>query len=186
MNMYQLAGPGIVFTIISYLSSTFCALAITALELLGLWKIFVKMGEPGWKGIIPYYNMYVLFQKVWNVKKFWTYIISMCTAIIPYIIGIILTVIGAVFMAERNLSLRAGALVMLIIGVVFMLAAIGAVIFSLVVAFGAYKRLAHSFGKSTGFAWGLLLLSPIFLMILGFDKSQYVPLSNPNNYQQYQ
>ena len=33
------------------------------ISLAALWKIFVKMGEPGWKGIIPIYSQYVIFTK---------------------------------------------------------------------------------------------------------------------------
>jgi hypothetical protein len=40
-----------------------------------------------------------------------------------------------------------------------------------------YIKLAKAFGKSTGFAVGLILLSPIFFIMLGFDKSKY--LGNP-------
>ena len=34
-------------------------------------------------------------------------------------------------------------------------------------------KLAHSFKKSNGFAVGLILLQPIFLMILGFGQAKY-------------
>ena len=36
------------------------------------------------------------------------------------------------------------------------------------------NSLAKSFGKSTGFTVGLVLLAPIFYMILGFGKAEYV------------
>lgn len=39
---------------------------------------------------------------------------------------------------------------------------------------------ARAFGKSTGFAIGLILLSPIFLCILGFGKSEFVG-ANPKH-----
>jgi hypothetical protein len=35
-------------------------------------------------------------------------------------------------------------------------------------------KLAKSFGKSTGFAIGLIFLPTIFLLILGFDSSKYI------------
>lgn len=35
-------------------------------------------------------------------------------------------------------------------------------------------KLAKAFGKSTGFAIGLIFLSPIFLLILGFGDAKYV------------
>lgn len=37
-------------------------------------------------------------------------------------------------------------------------------------------KLAKSFGKGTGFAIGLILLEPIFLMILGFGDAKYKQL----------
>ncbi len=37
-----------------------------------------------------------------------------------------------------------------------------------------YFKLAKAFGQGTGFGFGLLFLSPIFMLILGFGSSQYV------------
>lgn len=37
----------------------------------------------------------------------------------------------------------------------------------------AYYKLALAFGKGTGFAIGLMFLSPIFQCILGFGKSEF-------------
>lgn len=34
------------------------------LVLIGLWFVFKKAGQPGWKGIIPIYNTYVLLKLV--------------------------------------------------------------------------------------------------------------------------
>ena len=33
---------------------------IIVVTLIGMWRIFEKAGEPGWKALIPYYNYYVL------------------------------------------------------------------------------------------------------------------------------
>lgn len=37
-------------------------LAILVITLVAMWKIFVKMGEPGWKGLIPIYNVFKIFE----------------------------------------------------------------------------------------------------------------------------
>jgi len=42
-----------------------------------------------------------------------------------------------------------------------------------IVALFVSLSLAKNFGKGTGFGIGLWLLSPIFLVILGFDSSKY-------------
>lgn len=38
------------------------ALVIAVISLVGMWKVFVKAGKPGWGAIIPIYNMYCLFE----------------------------------------------------------------------------------------------------------------------------
>ena len=37
-------------------------LALVVVSLIALWKIFVKMGEPGWKGLIPIYNIFKILE----------------------------------------------------------------------------------------------------------------------------
>jgi hypothetical protein len=37
-------------------------LAILVITLVAMWKIFVKLGEPGWKGLIPIYNVFKIFE----------------------------------------------------------------------------------------------------------------------------
>jgi len=47
---------------------TFSPFAISAwsvivlIEIIGLWKIFIKAGKPGWASIIPIYNIIVLLE----------------------------------------------------------------------------------------------------------------------------
>jgi len=38
-----------------------CA-AIAVVMIIGLWKVFVKAGQPGWAVLIPIYNSYILLQ----------------------------------------------------------------------------------------------------------------------------
>lgn len=40
-------------------------------------------------------------------------------------------------------------------------------------AFKSMIKLAHAYGKSTGFGVGLIFLEPIFMCILGFGDAQY-------------
>ena len=39
-------------------------LAVAILELVALWKIFAKAGQPGWAAIVPIYNFVVLFKVI--------------------------------------------------------------------------------------------------------------------------
>lgn len=45
---------------------------------------------------------------------------------------------------------------------------------NIIVMILAWVGVAKAFGKGTGFAIGLLLLSPIFVPLLGFSDAQYV------------
>lgn len=38
------------------------------LELVTAWKVFEKYGEPGWKGLVPFYSDIVEYDKVWEKK----------------------------------------------------------------------------------------------------------------------
>ena len=40
------------------------------LDVIGKWFMFVKMGEPGWKSIIPIYSDYIIFKNVWQSLYF--------------------------------------------------------------------------------------------------------------------
>lgn len=39
------------------------------------WRIMVKAGEPGWKGIIPVYNIYSLYKISWKTNMFWALLV---------------------------------------------------------------------------------------------------------------
>lgn len=98
-------------------------LVVSVLCIIGYCKIFSKAGEPWWGGIVPFYNMYLLFKIAWG--NGWLFLLML----IP--------VVGA------------------FVGLV------------------AYFKLCLAFGHGVGFFLGLLFLTPIFLMILGFDSSEY-------------
>ncbi len=40
----------------------FLSLALLVLTLIGYWKVFTKIGLPGWMGIIPFVNIYMIFK----------------------------------------------------------------------------------------------------------------------------
>ena len=103
-------------------------LAVAIVSIIAQWKIFTKAGKPGWAAIIPFYNMYTLFE-----------------------------------VAGMN-------------GWMFLLMLLPIV--NIVIMIMLYVNLAKSFGKSTGFAVGLIFLNFIFMLILGFGADQYVGNKN--------
>lgn len=40
----------------------FLSLALVVMTLIGYWKVFTKIGLPGWMGIVPFVNIYMLFK----------------------------------------------------------------------------------------------------------------------------
>lgn len=55
-------------------------------------------------------------------------------------------------------------------------------IYNIILAVQTNIRLAKAFGKGTGFGIGLTVLSPVFLLILGFGKSEFVGLNNDTSH----
>ena len=37
-------------------------LALLVLQIIGMWRVFTKAGEKGWKAIIPFYNIAILYK----------------------------------------------------------------------------------------------------------------------------
>ena len=76
-----MAGMGIVFTI--------CYLAVVLLIIIGLWKVFVKAGKPGWASIVPIYNVIVLVEIAG--KPLWWFIL-MLIPFVNFIVAIIVLI----------------------------------------------------------------------------------------------
>ncbi len=64
-------------------SSMFTTLVWVA-TIAGLWKMFEKAGEPGWAGIIPFYNQYKLCEKVMANPWYWLRLFILCVPIIGW------------------------------------------------------------------------------------------------------
>lgn len=117
--------------------------------IVGLWKIFEKAGEEGWKALIPFYNFYILFKIAGVSLYFW--IMAACGAI-------------------AAISAFIGNFIFITYPISWILTAIASI-----VLFMMWNSLSQAFGHSLGFALGLWLLNPIFILVLGFGASQYRP-----------
>lgn len=128
-------------------------LAICIYGVVCMWRIFEKAGEPGWKSLIPIYNMYMFYKIAWDGVYFF----------LPIIGTVIVSLISALGARADSSTLSGiGGFLMIILYVIIA-----------VIAIIADVKLAKRFGKSTGFAVGLVLLSLIFYGILAFDSSDY-------------
>ncbi|MBR1853801.1 MAG: hypothetical protein IJ794_11790 [Lachnospiraceae bacterium] len=139
--------------VLAALGAFICVVAVIALVwaiivIVATWKVFTKAGEPGWKAIIPFYNYYTQIKLCAPVLIFWIYL--GCT-----IVGSILNGFDNTFCSILSLVASLAAFVMSVFG---------------------NLKLSKAFGHGVGFAVGLILLNPIFMLILGFGDSQYDPM----------
>lgn len=127
------------------------SLVFVVLLIVALWKVFTKAGKPGWHSLIPILNIWDLGNIAWNSKMAAIYIgLSVVFGALS----------GATAGSESNGALTA------ISGIV----SIGFLAFEVMMM----HKLSKSFGHGIGFTLGLIFLSPIFFMILGFGSSQYI------------
>lgn len=124
------------------------SLIYNVLSIVGSWKIYKKFGEPGWKCIIPFYNVWVEYKYTWNTKMaIWNIALSFGGGLIMQIA------------AEGNALWYLGFVAFLV---------------GWIISIKGYQKLSKAFGKGTGFTVGLVLMTGLFEIILGFGKSEYV------------
>ncbi len=124
-----------------------------ALIIIAGWKIFKKAGEPGWKSLIPIYNVYILY-KIAGIKKwFWIMIAVACC------IGFINGIISATAGPDGNTAISVISAFSTIFGL----------------GVNAYYslKMSKAFKHGIAFAIGLFIFEPIFMLILGFGASKY-------------
>ena len=123
------------------------AFAWWLLDVIGKWFMFVKMGEAGWKSLIPFYSDYIIFRNVWQPVYF--------------IVFIAVNVIGAYVSCSTGSDTGSYLLNLLRCA-------------AFIIAFLENIKLARSFGHGYLFGLGLLIFNPLFTMILGFGSSVYL------------
>lgn len=64
-------------------------LAILVFVIAGLWKAFMKAGQPGWAAIVPIYNLYILTK---IAKKPGIWVLLMLIPIVNLVIMILLSI----------------------------------------------------------------------------------------------
>ncbi len=70
-------------SVVLIIIACFVGIAVYVLYVVGLWKVFKKAGEDGWKALIPFYNTYVL-TKIVGLSWWWFLL-----AVAPTIVGLV-------------------------------------------------------------------------------------------------
>ena len=120
-------------------------------SVLGMWKVFLKAGKKGWHACVPILNYYELFTIAWKGK------FGILFSLLE--IAYILLSIGQGELLAKGFRGFLGMAMFVAAFVLLMIAKI---------------KLAFSFQKGSVFAYGLIFMELVFLMILGFDKSVYL------------
>ena len=68
---------------------TLIYLAVVVLAIAGMWKTFVKAGQPGWACIIPIYNVYILL-KIVGKPGWW--LVLFFVPIVNIVVGIMVVI----------------------------------------------------------------------------------------------
>ena len=122
-------------------------LAITIFMVMVKWKILVKAGKGGWEQFIPFYSIYVEYDLYWDSMYFWLSLVS------PLIVTFLLMTLDSIFVVLGLLL----AIVTIVLPSILQI------------------KKAKAFGCSFWFGIGLLIINPIFLIILAFDrKCEYI------------
>jgi hypothetical protein len=68
-------------------------IAVYVVTVIGLWKMYVKAGRPGWAAIVPVYNWWVWVEMIGKPRWwFWALVASVLLSWIP-VVGIILSIL---------------------------------------------------------------------------------------------
>jgi magnesium-transporting ATPase (P-type) len=108
------------------------------------WKIFSKAGKPGWASLIPFYNIYIMSDIAFGNLSY--FIAIMISWVVSFLGG---------FLEISILSSLAG-LASFVLYIIYCV------------------KISKAFGKSGGFAVGLVLLPLIFFPILGLGSAEYI------------
>lgn len=80
---------GLIASIFGSTISCICGGAVFLIVVIGLWKVFVKAGEPGWAAIIPIYNYYTVLK---IVGRPWWWLLLMLIPFVNFVVSIIVAI----------------------------------------------------------------------------------------------
>jgi len=129
---------------------SFCAFLIIfgLLTIIGMYKIFEKASEKGWKALIPIYNIYMLYKIFWKTKYF-----------------ILLLIISFIFILSTYF-IYSQELFELLVFILTLILLYHQIILSI--------RISRSFEKNIFWSLGIVFFPYLFIIILGFNKTKYI------------
>ena len=76
---------------------------------IGMWKLYVKAGKPGWACIVPFYNNWVFYTEMAGLKWWW-FLLAIAGSIVTQFLSTIASLCGLVasFVAAYNVGAKVG------------------------------------------------------------------------------
>ena len=79
----------------------FVVLVIAVLQIIGMWKTFTKAGEKGWKSIIPFYNVAILYK----ISGMSPYLVFVYIGLFIPVVNIFASIALAIFNLYQKINL---------------------------------------------------------------------------------
>ena len=124
--------------------------AFTALLIIAWCRLFKKAGLPWERIFVPYYGSYWQNRIAGCSKLFW---VRQAAVVLCFLSGDFALLIGE---TEAQLLPMAGLIAWIVSHCIYCV------------------KLSKSFGHGVGFGIGLIVLQPVFVLLLGYGKSEYV------------
>ena len=82
----------------------FIAIVLVVLQIIGMWKVFTKAGEKGWKSIIPFYNVAILYK----ISGMSPYLVFLYLGLLVPIVNIFVAIAFSVIDLYQKINLMKG------------------------------------------------------------------------------
>jgi len=134
---------------------TLVGIGLLVFYFIGLWKVFSKAGQAGWKSLIPWYNNWVLMVNICDMHIGY-FIASLSIAVLTVFISMISVLLFGLEAYVANSILQ---IVTWILGLI-----------SYAINFAVFYNLGKKFNKGTGWVILTFFFSIITIPILGLSK----------------
>lgn len=138
------------FTLLVFLSVL--VIFIGLLPVAGKWKVYEKLGMPGWYSIIPVYADYKLCERVHRTDEGKTFLMAYLIVLICSWVFCWVDTVGVLL-----------ALAQLVMDIIVL------------------NDMCRAFGKETGYTIGLVIMGFVFWTMLGFGSSEPIRLGDEDD-----
>ena len=141
-------------------------ISCSVLMVISWWLVFEKMGEHGWKCLIPFYGRYVLFQNVWEAKAYFV-------SLFVNALSVLLTgyEVLHIYLLSSADTLGGDAILLGSLGLLLLVGFFSVISFAIQMMVN--WRMTKCFRRGIGFFLGVTFLPGIFIPILALGDSEY-------------